>query len=94
MNNDNQAVLALAESFIQWHESRVKNCNTVINNADADICLPLGDDGQECVIKAGSEQAKWLRIGVSLALFQFTPCPATLNRPAEMDDSEEDYDDE
>jgi len=94
MSNENQTVHAFAEAIVEWHRTRVNNCNTVIDNADADIKLVTGDDGQERVIEAGSKAAKWLRIGMSLALLQFTPCPVTINVPTDADDSEEDCDDE
>lgn len=93
MNTKDKHIISLAMDIIEWHKKRVSNCNLVIDNEDADISLRLGEGRPDYVIDADSEKARWIRVGMSLALEQFQPCPVTLNT-SDVNGDEEDCDDE
>ncbi|WP_410736667.1 hypothetical protein [Citrobacter koseri] len=80
--------------LIQWHQKRVENCRLVIDNTDARICLEA-NDGQEFVIEAGTQKARLVRLGMMLALEQFTPFPVlAVPVSVTLSDDEEDAEDE
>lgn len=86
MSIDNPLLVSLMQQLAEWHQSRVNNCNVIIENTTADLSFPQ----LECSIPADSIEAKFFRLGVSVALQQFEPFPVVFN---ECDD-DEDFDDE
>lgn len=80
--NDNPELILILQQIIEWHQSRVTNCTTIIENEDADLSFPQC----EASLAANSLEAKWFRLGVSVALEQFQPCPIVLSQPDEGDD--------
>ncbi|WP_329600859.1 hypothetical protein [Citrobacter koseri] len=80
--------------LIQWHQKRVENCRLVIDNTDVRICLKTNDD-QEFVIEADTQKARLVRLGMMLALEQFTPFPVSaVPVSVTLSDDEEDAEDE
>lgn len=83
---DNQEVALISQLIIEWHRSRVEYCTTILEHEDADLSFPQC----EASLAANSLEAKWFRLGISVALEQFQPCPIVLSQSDEGDD----YDDE
>lgn len=73
-----------------WHQNRVDKCQMIIENKDADIRLQMGEN-EVLEFGADTKEARFIRIGVQLALLQFQPFPVTMKQ---ADDNMEDEDDE
>ncbi|MFV0263472.1 MAG: hypothetical protein ACK5JN_13720 [Kluyvera sp.] len=88
-----QQLISMIIDLKSWHQNRVDKCQMIIDNRDADICLQMGELGDNEVIEFGADtkEARFIRIGVQLALLQFQSFPITM-KPA--DDNMEDEDDE
>lgn len=82
--------ISLLRSLESWHQNRVDKCQMIIDNKDADIRLEMGES-EVLEFGADTKEARFIRIGVQLALLQFQPFPSTM-KPA--DDNMEDEDDE
>lgn len=70
-------VIEFTNQLRDWHESRVQNLLLIVEKPTADLMLGTSE------IKADSELAKGIRIGIQLALaqlgklpFSVTPCTA------------------
>ncbi|MCP1290713.1 hypothetical protein NK214_10985 [Chromobacterium sp. S0633] len=68
-------VIEFTNQLRDWHESRVQNLQLIVENPTADLMLGTSE------IKADSDLAKGIRIGIQLALaqlgklpFSVTPC--------------------
>lgn len=85
-----QKLISMIIDLKSWHQNRVDKCQMVIDNKDADICLEMGES-EVLEFGADTKEARFIRIGVQLALLQFQPFPITM-KPA--DDNMEDDDDE
>ena len=85
-----QKLISMIIDLKSWHQNRVDKCQMVIDNKDADICLEMGES-EVLEFGADTKEARYIRIGVQLALLQFQPFPITM-KPA--DDNMEDEDDE
>ncbi len=83
--NDVQDLENIIVQLVKWHKSRVKNCQLILNNEEADINF----NGSDKTLPSNSVEAKWLRIGVGIALEQFINFPAKISQ---CDDTEEDDD--
>ncbi|WPM85233.1 hypothetical protein QNH14_02360 [Apirhabdus apintestini] len=88
-----QELISMIIDLQSWHQNRVDKCQMIIDNRDADICLHMGDSGDNQVLEFGAhtKEARFIRIGVQLALLQFKPFPVT-TKP--VDDDAEDEGDE
>lgn len=75
----------IADGLVSWHESRVKNFRTILDAPDdTEIRLGAGDDA---IIVAG-DQAKWFRIGMTVALEWIEKLPLSITRNAPSDEEE------
>ncbi|HGA5438215.1 TPA: hypothetical protein ACISY6_002226 [Salmonella enterica subsp. enterica serovar Eastbourne] len=88
-----QQLISMIIDLKHWHENRVKRCQMIIDEKDADICLQPSDsdDNQTMEFGAHTKEARFIRIGVQLALLQFQPFPITMKQ---ADDDMEDEGDE
>jgi len=85
-----QQFISMLIDLKSWHQKRVDNCQMIIDNKDADICMDMGN-GEFTKFPAHSVQACFIRIGVQLALLQFQPFPITMKQADEdMDEGDED----
>lgn len=85
-----QQLISMIIDLKSWHQNRVDKCQMIIDNKDADIRLEMGES-EVLEFGADTKEARFIRIGVQLALLQFQPFPITM-KPA--DDNMEDDDDE
>lgn len=85
-----QQLISMIIELKSWHQNRVENCQMIIDNKDADIRLEMGES-EALEFSADTKEARFIRIGVQLALLQFQPFPITM-QPA--DDDMEGEDDE
>jgi hypothetical protein len=86
-----QQLISMIIDLKSWHQNRVDKCQMIIDKKDAGICLQLGDLGDNQVLEFGAhtKEARFIRIGVQLALLQFQPFPITMKQ---ADDAEDDSD--
>jgi|GEM_PF-3521370 hypothetical protein len=85
-----QQLVSMIIDLKSWHEKRVENCQMIINQKDADIRLAMEED-EVLEFEADTKEARFIRIGVQLALLQFQPFPITIKQ---ADEDMEDEDDE
>ncbi|MFB9085319.1 hypothetical protein ACFFW8_05460 [Erwinia tracheiphila] len=85
-----QQLISMLIDLKSWHQNRVDKCQMIIDEKDADIRLDMGESGV-MEFEADTKEARFIRIGVQLALIQFQPFPITM-KPA--DDDMEGEDDE
>ncbi|NGF03491.1 hypothetical protein G5642_15200 [Citrobacter freundii] len=85
-----QQLISMIIDLKSWHQNRVDKCQMIIENKDADICLQMGEN-EVLEFGADTKEARFIRIGVQLALLQFQPFPVTMKQ---ADDNMEDEDDE
>lgn len=85
-----QQLLSMIIDLQSWHQNRVDKCRMIIAEKDADIRLDMGESG---VMEFGADtkEARFIRIGVQLALLQFQSFPITMKQAG---DDMEDEDDE
>ncbi|MBX9498207.1 MULTISPECIES: hypothetical protein [Yersinia] len=82
MEVNNPELKDILVHIVEWHKNRVSNCQTILDHNDADLRF----DGFEKVLPADSIEAKWLRIGVGIALDQFKTCPIVLSHHNETEE--------
>lgn len=85
-----QQLISMIIDLKSWHQNRVDKCQMSIDEKDADIHLDLGESGV-MEFEADTKEARFIRIGVQLALLQFQPFPITMKQ---ADDDMEDENDE
>ncbi|HII0620548.1 TPA: hypothetical protein ACYYHY_004299 [Salmonella enterica subsp. diarizonae serovar 50:r:z] len=85
-----QQLISMIIDLKSWHQNRVDKCQMIIDEKDADIRLDMGKSGV-MEFEAGTKEARFIRIGVQLALLQFQPFPITMKQ---ADDDMEGEDDE
>ncbi|MBJ8744057.1 hypothetical protein I5403_06010 [Citrobacter farmeri] len=85
-----QQLISMIIDLKSWHQNRVDKCQMIIDEKDADIRLDMGESGV-MEFEAGTKEARFIRIGVQLALLQFQPFPITMKQ---ADDDMEGEDDE
>lgn len=67
-----QETAELLEKLGDWHQHKVKQLQLILDNKDADMLIA------DIEIKAGSDIAKGLRIGVMLSLQYLGKLPFTI----------------
>ncbi|MCX9039380.1 hypothetical protein NLN82_25570 [Citrobacter portucalensis] len=85
-----QQLISMIIDLKSWHQNRVEKCQMIIDNKNADICLQMGEN-EVLEFGADTKEARFIRIGVQLALLQFQTFPVTMKQ---ADDNMEDEDDE
>ncbi|EAW1071670.1 hypothetical protein VJ309_004034 [Salmonella enterica] len=83
-----QQLISMIIELKSWHQNRVEKCQMIIDEKDADIRLDMGESGA-MEFGADTREARFIRIGVQLALLQFQPFPITMKQ---ADDAEDDSD--
>ncbi|ASG15949.1 TPA: hypothetical protein MOX26_003539 [Salmonella enterica subsp. enterica serovar Ball] len=83
-----QQLISMIIELKSWHQNRVEKCQMIIDEKDADIRLDMGESGS-MEFGADTREARFIRIGVQLALLQFQPFPITMKQ---ADDAEDDSD--
>ncbi|WP_199052393.1 hypothetical protein [Aquitalea sp. ASV15] len=75
MHTSDPAVIEFTKQLQNWHASRVATLQAIVDHPDANIKLA------DIEIKAGSDIAKGMRVGLQIALsqlgelpFSVTPC--------------------
>lgn len=84
-----QKLIEIILDLKKWYENRVANCQLIIDNDDADICLDMGDS-EKLEFGAKTKEARFIRIGIMLALQQFRPFPISITQPEDAEMEEED----
>lgn len=85
-----QQFISMIIDLKSWHQNRVDKCQMIIEQKDADIRLEIGE-GEALEFGANTKEARFIRIGVQLALLQFQPFPITMKQ---ADEDTEEKDDE
>ncbi|EAO8868257.1 hypothetical protein C5D22_13165 [Salmonella enterica subsp. enterica serovar Newport] len=80
-----QQLISMIIELKSWHQNRVEKCQMIIDEKDADIRLDMGESGS-MEFGADTREARFIRIGVQLALLQFQPFPITMKQADDVED--------
>ena len=73
---DDLDLLEFAGQLKEWHQGKLTNLENVIDNVKAGTILKVGPEGEK--IELTSENAKWFKAGLQIALSEFEKLPFEL----------------
>lgn len=83
-----QQFISMIIDLKAWHQNRVEKCQMIIDNKDAGIRIEMGES-EVLEFGADTKEARFIRIGVQLALLQFQSFPITMKPADDMEDEDD-----
>lgn len=77
MQTNNDEIIKLVESLIQWHQETLTNLREMLENKDTPIHIQVSK-GESITLTAG--QTTGFRLGIHIALNQFGILPISLTQ--------------
>lgn len=77
-------LLEFVEQLQSWHDHKVENLKSVIENIKEGVFLKVGENGEQ--IELNAEQARWFKGGLEVALGEFEKLPFTLTQNNDNED--------